>query len=153
MSEVLSFASSRRAAALLTLLLLAVLALPRPAPAEPAAPGETAAVRQVIEGQLQAFQRDDGGAAFGYATPILQRKFGNPDRFMQMVQSGYDPVYRPREVEFQGAELAGEGIIQKVLFVDRNGRAWLARYTMERMGDGSWKIGGVWLEALPDLST
>lgn len=137
----------------LLLLPLSILPLGATSAAEPAASGDAAAVRQVIERQLEAFQADDGNAAFGFATPILQQKFGNPDTFMRMVQSGYDPVYRPREVEFQGAELAGEGIVQKVLFVDRDGRAWLARYTMQRMGDGTWRIGGVWLEALPDLST
>ena len=44
-------------------------------------------------------------------------------------------------------------MIQKVLFVDRNGKAFLARYSMERQEDGTWRINGVWLEALPDVST
>ncbi len=135
------------------LLTVILLLLPLSLRAEEAASGDATAIRGVIQGQLQAFQAGDGTAAFAFASPVLQQKFGTPQIFMQMVESGYDPVYRPREVEFQGAELQGEGVIQKVLFVDRDGKAWLARYTMQRMDDGGWKINGVWLEALPDVST
>lgn len=128
----------------LALLLLAVL---------PARADDGADIRAVIGDQLQAFQADDGNRAFGHASPVLQQKFGDPQVFMEMVRTGYDPVYRPREVEFQDLEVNGGTFTQKVLFVDRDGKAWLARYTMERQGDGSWKINGVWLEALPDVST
>lgn len=114
---------------------------------------ETDAVRGVISRQLEAFQVDDGSLAFSFASPILQQKFGNPGVFMEMVRSGYDPVYRPAEVEFQDTLLLGETVVQRVLFVDRAGKAWMARYTMMRMADGSWRIAGVRLEALPDLST
>lgn len=136
-----------------TLALSLLLLLPLPLAAEEPGGADAAAVRQVIEDQLQAFQADDGEQAFSYATPVLRRMFGNPQTFMEMVRAGYDPVYRPREVEFQGADLRGEGILQKVLFVDRDGRAWMAHYTMQRMEDGSWKIAAVRLERLPDLST
>ena len=54
------------------------------------------AIRQVIENQLAAFQRDDGSEAFSYASPGIQRRFGTPDNFMAMVRSGYAAVYRPR---------------------------------------------------------
>ncbi len=117
------------------------------------APADQQAIRGVIQNQLKVFQADDGNGAFSYASPVLQQYFGDAQTFMQMVQQGYDPVYRPREVEFQDLELSGETIIQKVLFVDRNGKAYLARYTMQQLEDGSWKINGVWLEALPDVST
>ena len=77
--------------------LLVVLAAPAPSPA---AEADAAAIRQVVEAQLAAFQRDDGVAAFGYASPSIQEQFNNPDVFMEMVRTGYAPVYRPREVEF-----------------------------------------------------
>lgn len=135
----------------LTAFVLLLLAL-APARADVGA-GEQQAIRTVIETQLRAFQADDGNTAFSFASPILQQYFGDPQTFMQMVQQGYDPVYRPREVEFQDLELRGDTVIQKVLFVDRNGKAFLARYSMQQQEDGSWRINGVWLEALPDVST
>jgi len=141
-----------RLLAVLTLLLLAALPAARGALAE-VAEADRRAIQGVIQDQLQAFQADDGNRAFSHASPILREYFGDPQTFMQMVQSGYDPVYRPREVEFQGLEASDGTLVQKVLFVDRNGKAFLAHYSMQRQADGSWKINGVWLEALPDVST
>lgn len=141
-----------RIAALALFLCLLLPAGLAPLRAEVSAPDQ-AAIRGVIEDQLRAFQADDGNRAFGHASPILQGYFGDPQNFMQMVRSGYDPVYRPREVEFQGLEVTDGTVIQKVLFVDRDGKAFLARYAMQRQADGSWRINGVWLEALPDVST
>lgn len=135
------------------LLFLMLLLLPAPVAGQQVEGALQGAVRAVIEGQLQAFQADDGNAAFSYAAPIIQEKFGDPGTFMEMVRTGYGAVYRPREVEFRGLEQRGESLLQQVLFVDQEGKAWLARYTLERMSDGSWKIAGVWLEALPDVST
>lgn len=145
----------RRFALLALVLLVPLLVLGRAggAAAEGAGAADRQAIRAVIEDQLQAFQADDGNRAFGHATEILQQKFGDPQVFMEMVRTGYDPVYRPREVEFQDLEVNGGTFTQKVLLVDRNGKAWLAHYTMERQADGGWKINGVWLEALPDVST
>ena len=57
---------------------------------------DRAAIRQVIEGQLDAFRRDDGVAAFSFASPSIRRMFETPDIFMDMVLRGYQEVYRPR---------------------------------------------------------
>ena len=99
--------------------------------AESLGEGDRAAIRQVVEDQLDAFRRDDGAAAFGFASPFIQEKFGTPDNFMTMVRSGYGAVYRPRRVEFR--EIADDpdlGIVQKVLLVGPDGRPVLAIYQM-----------------------
>ncbi len=49
---------------------------------------DRAAIRQVIEAQVDAFRRDDGSAAFGYASPTIQGMFGTPEIFMDMVRQG-----------------------------------------------------------------
>jgi hypothetical protein len=117
-----------------------------PALAEPAG-----VIRQVIEGQLDAFQRDAKAEAFSYASPDIQRMFRNPDRFMQMVRSGYPQVYRPRAVDFQALRAVSDGrAIQEVFFVGPDGAGVLALYVMERQPDGTWKIDGVRLTELPD---
>jgi hypothetical protein len=133
--------------------LLLGLLLALPAAAEGVNEADAGAIRGVIGQQLQAFQADDGNLAFSFAAPTIQVKFGDPGTFMDMVRSAYDPVYRPASVEFQGLALRDGLPVQDVLFVDRAGKAWLAHYSMTRMEDGSWRISGVWLEQLPDLST
>ena len=110
-------------------------------------------IRGVIESQLAAFQRDDGAEAFSYAAPGIQRKFGNPDVFMQMVRSGYAMVYRPREVEILDLRINGSTIQQDVLFVGPDGKPVIAVYTMEQQADGSWRIAGVYLRSVPQETT
>ncbi len=122
------------------------------ATAQEATPGgaDTAAIRQVIERQIAAFQRDDGPAAFAFAAPGIQGMFGDPDTFMEMVRTGYLPVYRPREVEFRGLVVRRGTPIQEVLLVGPDGRPVLALYSMERQADGSWRISGCTLVKAPD---
>ena len=94
------------------LLLSMVLALAAPSHAQDAA--DRAAIRDVIEKQMEAFRRDDGEAAFGFASPTIRGMFGSAEIFMKMVRQGYQPVYRPQSVEFgQLGEVSGQ-IAQEV---------------------------------------
>lgn len=117
-------------------------------------PGEAdqAAIRGVIADQLAAFQRDDGPAAFAFASPFIQQKFGTPEIFMEMVRTGYRPVYRPREVQFRELVMEGGRLYQKVFLIGPDGEPVLALYEMQRQPDGSWRINGCILTRSPDLS-
>jgi hypothetical protein len=128
-------------AAAVALLLLALAGDGRAA--EPAvSPADRTLIRGVIEDQLAAFQRDDGAAAFGFASPMIRGQFGTAENFMAMVRQGYAPVYRPREVAF-GSLVDMEGrIVQRVLLVGPDGRPVTALYIMEREPDGTWRIDG-----------
>lgn len=100
------------------------------------------AIRQVIERQLQAFQRDDGTAAFSYAAPGIQSKFESAETFMEMVRSGYQTVYRPRAVQFKDI-ISLEGTpAQRLIVIGPDGVPMIAVYPMRRMLDGSWRIDG-----------
>lgn len=134
------------------LLLLLGLVLSCPARAESPASPDPAAVQNVIATQMQAFQADDAGAAFALASPNLQAKFQNPAIFMEMVKSGYAPVYRPKVVEFRDLLPSPRGPEQLVFVVGPDGRAYIAHYMMERQPDGSWRIGGCYLEPLGEES-
>ena len=112
--------------------------------------GEAREIRAVIEGQLAAFQRDDGPAAFAFASPGIQSKFHDADTFMDMVRTGYLPVYRPQEIEFRGLELHEGTPIQEVLVVGPDGQPVMALYFMERQLDGSWRISACVLVKAPD---
>ena len=100
------------------------------------------AIRDVIGRQLNAFQRDEAELAFSYASPGIQEKFGSPTHFLSMVKTHYPAVYRPREIEFL-ALVKWEGTwVQEVMFAEGNGNIYIARYPMERQGDGEWLIDG-----------
>lgn len=103
------------------------------------------AIRQVIESQIQAFLRDDGAAAFSYATPTIQEMFSNPDNFMQMVRTGYQPVYRPQAVTFKDIVEFNGGPAQRVVVIGPDGVPVMAVYPMRQMEDGLWRIDGCYL--------
>ena len=145
------------------MILLATLAAAAPGRAPAQTPDAdfaafAGAFRAVIDGQMAAFARDDGAAAFAFAAPSIQRLFASPDRFMEMVRAGFQPVYRPRAVAFEtpirvpapGGEASGENFAQPVRVTGPDGRPVLAMYHMERQPDGSWRIAGVVLRALEE---
>ena len=117
----------------------------------PAGAGPAEEIRAVIEDQVEAFRADDGARAFSHASEGIQARFGNPDNFMEMVRTGYPQVYRPISVEFQALKETGTLTIQEVFFFGQNGSAVVARYYMQKNGDGVWKITGVDLRKAPEL--
>jgi hypothetical protein len=100
------------------------------------------AIRRTIEGQLDAFRRDDGAAAFSYASPDIQRQFHTPEVFMHMVRQGYPQVYRAREADFRELVLSDGAPMQAVLVVGPDGSTAMAVYRMQKQPDGSWRIDG-----------
>ena len=131
-----------RALGFIAVMLWAVSAAAQTAPVSEA---DEARIRAVVADQLAAFQRDDAKAAFAFATPAIQQIFQTPGNFMQMVKTGYAPVYRPRKVEFRDL-VDAEGVpVQRVYLVGPDGVPVIALYPMERQADGSWKIDGCYL--------
>ncbi|SEE00386.1 protein of unknown function [Rhizobiales bacterium GAS188] len=127
----------------ITLMPLAALAL---------SDGDRADSRAVIERQIDAFRRDDGPAAFAFASPELQTMFQDADRFMNMVRNGYQPVYRPKSYNFSGVTETESGLTETLAIEDADGQAWTAIYTLAKQPDGSWRITSCHLEKV-GLST
>lgn len=127
-------------------LLGTMLALALPAQAQ-VSPADQTAIRNVIEGQVEAFRRDDGAAAFGYASPSIQGMFGSAETFMDMVRQGYRPVYRPQVFEFREIVTLQGMVTQKVHVIGPDGRPVTAFYPMTQQPDGSWRIEGCYLQA------
>lgn len=98
-------------------------------------------IREVISHQLEAFERDDAATAFSYATPALQREFGTAEKFVDMVQQSYAPVYRPQAVTFLDPSVIDGVPVQPLRIAARNGAVVVAFYFMERDG-AEWKISG-----------
>jgi hypothetical protein len=127
--------------------LLLGLATAAAAQEPPVSDADRVAIRQIIQAQVDAFRRDDGDAAFGYASPTIQGMFGRSDVFMDMVRQGYQPVYRPRVFDFREiVDLHGQPA-QKVHVVGPDGRPVTAIYPMTQLPDGSWRIDGCYLQA------
>src|ERR1700722_12350816 len=103
---------------------------------------EQAAIQQVIEQKLDAFHRDDDGAAFALAAPSIQAMFGDPENFMTMVKNGFQPLYRTKEFSFEALQEVGGRILQRMRVVGADGVAHVALYAMERQADGHWLIAG-----------
>lgn len=125
-----------------------MLALALPATAQVSSSDQDA-IRDVIQRQVDAFRRDDGETAFGFASPAIRGMFGSSDVFMDMVRQGYQPVYRPRVFEFREIVTLHGMVTQKVHVIGPDGRPVTAFYPMAQQPDGSWRIEGCYLQA-PD---
>lgn len=132
--------------------LLAVFTV-SPALAQPAvSESDRSAIRDTIRSQVEAFRRDDGEAAFGYASPAIRGMFGTSDFFMDMVRQGYQPVYRPRVFDFAEIVSLDGQVTQKVHVVGPDGRPVTAFYPMTQLPDGTWRINGCYLQTPEDHS-
>ena len=110
--------------------------------AEPLEPGDRAAVRLVIEGQLAAFADDDAEQAFSFASPKIQEMFITARNFMDMVRIAYPVVYRPNSLSFQVPYFQDNEVLQTVEMRDAKGSAWTVLYTLLRQPDNLWRISG-----------
>src|SRR5215470_14937128 len=110
------------------------------------------AIRKVISEQIDAFAHDDGPRAFSLATQGIQATFGTAEKFMEMVRSQYQVVYRPKSVQFQAPEIVEGEVVQPVRMTDAAGQAWLAIYPMQREG-GVWRTNGCLLQRLKGVQT
>ena len=113
------------------------------------------AIQQVIREQMAAFSADDAQAAFKYATPMVQKRFGNADKFFAMVKTGYAPLYRARMVSFHLAKPDRgneDAIIQSVIIQGPTGLLVNALYRMVRMDGGEWRIAGCVLRQSEEMA-
>jgi hypothetical protein len=102
---------------------------------------EVGAMQRVIDAQLDAFARDDEQGAFAFASPGIQERFGTAATFAQMVREQYAVVYRAASRAFLRPVIEGGTVIFPVQLSDRDGRVWVALYTMQRVA-GAWRIAG-----------
>ena len=121
--------------------------------AQGVAPEDARAVREVIQAQLDAFQKDDAAKAFSLATPGIRQTFGDADTFMEMVKRSYAVVYRPRSVQFEEPMLVDGQLVQPVRMTDAEGGAWIALYPMQKQPDGHWRTNGCQLARISGTQT
>lgn len=141
------FATKPATAISLLALVGLILGLAAPALAQDLSAADRSAIRDVIQSQVDAFRRDDGESAFGYASPSIRGMFGTSEVFMDMVRQGYQPVYRPRVFDFREIVTLHGQVTQKVHVVGPDGRPVTAYYPMVQLPDGTWRINGCFLQA------
>lgn len=116
----------------------------------PAMAQDARAIEDVIGSQLQAFNDRDVGQAWTYASPNIQRLFGDAGNFGMMVQRGYPMVWDNADVRYlELREIAGN-LWQKVMIRDANGGLHMLDYQMLETENG-WQINGVQLLPAPDV--
>jgi hypothetical protein len=101
-----------------------------------------ASSRAIVERQFDAFERDDGKAAYALAAPTIKDMFSDADHFMAMVRDHYAPVYRHRSVEFGGFKGSGDEASLEATLVDNDNVVWTALYSFRRVSNGDWLISG-----------
>ena len=131
---------TRRAAQLLMVVLLGLWALP--ASAGGLSPKDQKQIIQVVQGQLNAFAKDDAAKAFSFAAPNIRHLVGSAENFLEMVRTQYEIVYRPSSTTFmQPIGEAGEAVL-KVRITDEDGDTWIASYTLQKQKTKVWRITG-----------
>lgn len=113
---------------------------------------DEAAMRSIISDQIEAFQAEDATRAFDFASPVIQRKFGTPETFGDMVREGYPMVWQPSDVKFLDLEVIDGIPFQSVQMRGPGGKSWIVDYEMVEI-DGEWRINGVRVREAPGLNT
>ena len=96
----------------------------------------------IIGAQIDAFLADDFETAFGFASDTIRAMFGTPERFGQMVVTGYPMVHRPASVTYLERVQRPGGTGQRVLITDAAGASFVLEYLMIDTPEGL-KINGV----------
>ena len=101
-----------------------------------------ASSRAIVERQFDAFQRDDGQAAYALAAPTIKDMFSDAEHFMAMVRDHYAPVYRHRSADFGAFKESGDEASLEATLVDNDNVVWTALYSFRRVSNGDWLISG-----------
>ena len=101
-----------------------------------------ASSRAIVERQFDAFERDDGEAAYALAAPTIKQMFADADHFMAMVRDHYAPVYRHRSADFGAFKESGDEASLEATLVDNDNVAWTALYSFRQVSNGDWLISG-----------
>ena len=137
----------------LAIIMFSTAILIGPAKAQTIGSAETGAAQEVIRDQLTAFQTREHDRAFSHAAPNIRSMFGDTERFIQMVKSGYAAIYNSRSFSFARTRSEAGVFFQEVIIVDPQGKEWQAIYSMQKQSDGSWKIRGVQMNPYSGATT
>ena len=102
---------------------------------------ELTMTQDIIESQIQAFQNKNAELAYSFASPMIKLRFNNPQEFMSMVKSYYEPVYNPKQYYFIDSKYFEGSIYHQLQIISQSNMSYLATYSLIR-DENEWKISG-----------
>ena len=102
---------------------------------------ELTKTQDIIESQIQAFQNKNAELAYSFASPMIKLKFNNPQEFMSMVKSYYEPVYNPKQYYFIDSKYFEGSIYHQLQIISQSNTSYLATYSLIK-DENEWKISG-----------
>ena len=97
--------------------------------------------QDIIESQIQAFKNKNAELAYSFASPMIKLKFNNPQEFMSMVKSFYEPVYNPKQYYFIDSKFFEGSIYHQLQIISQSNMSYLATYSLIK-DENEWKISG-----------
>ena len=102
---------------------------------------ELTMTQDIIESQIQAFQNKNAELAYSFASPMIKLRFNNPQEFMSMVKSFYEPVYNPKQYYFINTKYFEGSIYHQLQIISQSNMSYLATYSLIK-DENEWKISG-----------
>ena len=102
---------------------------------------ELTITQDIIESQIQAFQNKNAELAYSFASPMIKLRVNNPEEFMNMVKSFYEPVYNPKQYYFINSKYFEGSIYHQLQIISQSNMSYLATYSLIR-DENEWKISG-----------
>lgn len=102
---------------------------------------ELTMTQDIIESQIQAFQNKNAELAYSFASPMIKLRFNNPQEFMSMVKSFYEPVYNPKQYYFINSKYFEGSIYHQLQIISQSNMSYLATYSLVK-DENEWKISG-----------
>ena len=102
---------------------------------------ELTKTQDIIESQIQAFQNKNAELAYSFASPMIKLRFNNPQEFMSMVKSYYEPVYNPKQYYFIDSKYFEGSIYHQLQIISQSNTSYLATYSLIK-DENEWKISG-----------
>ena len=102
---------------------------------------ELTKTQDIIESQIQAFQNKNAELAYSFASPMIKLRFNNPQEFMSMVKSYYEPVYNPKQYYFIDSKYFDGSIYHQLQIISQSNMSYLATYSLIK-DENEWKISG-----------
>ncbi|MEN3291871.1 MAG: hypothetical protein V7642_1124 [Burkholderiales bacterium] len=113
---------------------------------------DAAAIRAVVQTQIEALAEDDATGAFELTTPTKRMQIGSADNFLRMIKEQYTPIYRPQLALFSKPQVIDGNAIQVVRLTSDDRHVWVAIFWMQQGEDSYWKIDGCQLLETTSLS-
>ena len=102
---------------------------------------ELTMTQDIIESQIKAFQNKNAELAYSFASPMIRLRFNNPQEFMSMVKSYYEPVYNPKQYYFIDSKYFEGSIYHQLQIISQSNMSYLATYSLIK-DENEWKISG-----------